>query len=207
MQDSNDYPWYEYGPDKGVRDMEIKVIKTDKEGTITSENVTVIGVAQSELKTENLKEFNNFLVTRKEKAIHTKDGNNLVQYLYEDEDDERGTHLSFETFSPTDDGILSQLMEDTKKKIHLFYEIVNDKFGTKYKIKHIELPDGTWSAPKAKEAWKKGNAVNNRALAMQAASNLFMGAGVQTDEKQDNKRLVEIVIETAQELYDWIKAE
>jgi len=187
--------------------MQVNVIKTAQDGTITKETVEVKGVAKSELTiAENWREFDGILVDRTEKALKMKDGKELSQYIYNDEQDSRGTQLNLETFSPTDDGILSQLMEDKKKNIHLYYEIHTDNYGTKFRIKAIELPDGTWTAPKAKEAWKKGNAVNNRALAVQSASALFMGSCV-ADGKEQNEAVVAEVLAIADKLYEWIKSE
>lgn len=186
--------------------MEINVLKTDDKGVITSEPQTITGITETELqKNDKWRDFHDFIVDRTEKEITMKDGNKIRQVIFQDAEDDRGTRLNLETFSPTDDGIISKLMEG-KEKIHLFYEVVTDKWGTKYKIKAIELPDGTWSAPKAKEAWKKGNTVNNRALAMQAATYLFMGQWIADNDKENEKMLTD-VMKTADELYNWIKSE
>lgn len=178
--------------------MEVKVIKTDKDGNITAENTTIEGVKDF-VPAENLKEFDGTLVHREEKTINLKDGKKLNQFIYNDEQDERGTQLNLETFSPTDDAILAKLMEEHKGKVHMYYEIVTNDYGTKFKIKAIQLPDGTWSVPKAKEAWKKGNMVNNRALAVQAAATVFMGTA------NDEKDPTEAVLKMAADFYEWIK--
>ena len=181
--------------------MEIKVIKTDKDGNITSEDVKIEGVKDF-TPDEKWTEFKGDLVERTEKEINLKDGKKLIQYIYHDAADERGAQLILETFSPTDDGILAKLMEG-KDPVHLYFQKEENSYGVKFKIKAIQLPDGTWSVPKAKEAWKKGNMVNNRALAMQSAATLFQGTG-DIDEK-GNAEVVKAVIATAEQLYEWIK--
>lgn len=181
--------------------MEINVIKTGRDGEMTSEKMTIKG-EENFTPPEHYKEFDGVLVHREEKTINLKDGKKLLQYIYNDEQDERGTQLNLETFSPTDDAILAKLMEDHKGKVHLYYEIATNDYGTKFKIKAIQLPDSTWAIPKAKDAWKKGNIVNNRALAVQAAATLFHGTG--DINPKDNKSVVEAVLATAEELYAWI---
>lgn len=128
--------------------MEVKVIKTDKDGNITAETQTIVGEA-TYTPPENFKEFDGVIVHREEKSINLKDGKKLTQFIYNDEQDERGTQLNLETYSPTDDAILAKIMEDHKGKVHLYYEITTNDYGTKFKIKAIQLPDGTWSIPKA----------------------------------------------------------
>lgn len=198
---------YESEKNKGVQNMEVTIIKTAENGDITKEQQTITGVPRADLKVdEKWREFTGALIEREEKQINLKDGKKLTQFIYRDAQDERGAQLVMETFSPTDDGVIAKLMEDTKKDIHLFYEVHTDNFGTKFRIKAVELPDGTWTAPKAKEAWRKGNAVNNRALAMQASAYLFMGAMIAGDDAANEKVLAD-VIKTADKLYEWIKAE
>lgn len=177
--------------------MEVTVIKTDKDGNMTSEKTTIEGVKDFTPAPE-LVEFKGKLVAREEKTINLKDGKKLNQYIFNDEADERGAQLNLETFSPTDDAILSKLMEG-KDDIHLYYEKIKNDYGIKFKIKAVQLPDGTWSVPKAKESWKKGNIVNNRALAMQAASNIFMGS------YNEEKDPTDAVIAMAEKFYEWIK--
>lgn len=182
--------------------MKVDIIKTAEDGNITKETVEITGIPKSDLKIEqNWREFDGVLVERTEKPLNLKDGKKLTQFIYNDEQDSRGTQLNLETFSPTDDGILAKLMEDKTKQIHLYYEIHTDNYGTKFRIKAIELPDGTWTAPKAKEAWRSGNAKNNRAIAMQAAATVFMGS---YNDKED---VTPAIIKMAEDMYTWIKAE
>lgn len=187
--------------------MEIKLIKTDQDGNITAETQTITGVAETELsKTDKWKQFEGFLIERTEKVIHGKDGKpDFKQVIFNDTQDDRGMQLNLETFSPTDDAIIAQLMEG-KEKIKLYYEIVTNDYGTKFRIKAIQLPDGTWSAPKAKDSWKKGSATNNRALAMSAAASLYseLFAVVKPAER---KAIVEEIVATAEVMYEWIKLE
>lgn len=185
--------------------MDIKIIKTDKDGNITSQEQHISGIAESELvKTDKWREFTGILIERKEKVIHGQSGD-FTQVIYNDEEDDRGTQLNLETFSPTDDAILSQLMEG-KDKISLYYEIVTNDYGTKFRIKAIKLPDGTWSAPKAKDSWKKGSATNNRAHAMAAAAQIFAEVfGASTAKERADT--IEEVIKTAEVFYAWINTE
>lgn len=187
--------------------METKLIKTDQDGNITAETQTITGVAETELsKTDKWKQFEGFLIERTEKVIHGKDGKpDFKQVIFNDTQDDRGMQLNLETFSPTDDAIIAQLMEG-KEKIKLYYEIVTNDYGTKFRIKAIQLPDGTWSAPKAKDSWKKGNATNNRAVAMQAAAGLYseLFAVVKPAER---KSIIDEVISCAEAMYEWIKLE
>lgn len=177
--------------------MEVKIIKTDESGELRTETVTVTGVQEGELqKADNWRKFKGHLIDRTEKEITLKDGKKLNQVHYMDEQDERGAQLVLEVWSPTDDAILAE-DHKAKRESELYYEMVTNDYGTKFKVKAIKLPDGTWSAPKAKNAWKKGNMVNNRALAVQAASTLYMGA--YTDQTAAD------IIETAEELYKWIE--
>ena len=177
--------------------MELKISKYDKEtDKFIEDTVKLEGIKDFKPETD-WREFNAKLVDREEKVIAFKNGNKAKQFLFKDAEDERGTQLTLETWSSTDDALISQLM-DEDKAVHIWYEMKKTDYGTKFNIKAIELPDGTWSVPKAKEAWKKGNAQNNRALAIQAASMLFMSGG---------KEQVDEVMETAQKFLDWIKAD
>lgn len=182
--------------------MEVTVIKTADDGELTKETVTVTGVPESELeKGENWKHFKGHLVERTEKQIPIVDKNTqqkktLTQVIYNDAPDERGAQMMLEVWSPTDDGILSA-DHTAKRESELYYEVIKNDYGVKFKVKAIKLEDGTWSAPKAKSAWKKGSMVNNRALAMQAAAGLFQGGG-------GDDKVIEEVIATADKLYEWI---
>lgn len=183
--------------------MEVNVIKTDKDGNLSKEVQTITGVPESELKKEDTwREFKGFLIERNEQVINTKSGSQIKRVTFNDEQDERGTQLVLETFSPTDDAILSKLMEK-KEKIHMFYEIKTDNYGTKFRIKAIQIPDGTWTAPKAKEAWRAGSAKNNRASALNIAA-IMLAPEYATLKQADKDKVVGRMITIAEELYQWI---
>lgn len=177
--------------------MELIVSKFNKDtNKFEDEKVTIEGVKDPQLQPE-WKEYTGRLVEREEKEIEFKSGGKGKQFIYKDEEDDRGAQLILETWSSTDDGIISQLMSDGKP-VHLYYEIKKTNYGNKFTIKAVQLPDATWSVAKAKEAWKKGNVQNNRALAVQASAMLYMSGG---------KDQIDDVLATAEKFLDWIKAD
>lgn len=175
--------------------MEVTISKYNKEtDKFEDEKISIEGVKEMQPLPE-WKEYTGKLIEREEKDIAFKNGNKAKQFIYKDTEDDRGMQFVLQSWSSTDDAIIKGLMA-LGEDVHAYYEMKKTDYGTNFIIKAVQLPDGTWSVAKAKEAWKKGNAQNNRALAIQASAMLYMSGG---------KEQAKDVIATAQEFLDWIK--
>ena len=98
--------------------MELKISKYDKEtDKFIEDTVKLEGIKDFKPETD-WREFNAKLVDREEKVIAFKNGNKAKQFLFKDAEDERGTQLTLETWSSTDDALISQLM-DEDKAVHI----------------------------------------------------------------------------------------
>lgn len=116
-------------------------------------------------------------------------------WIFKSSEDENGVVMAFVTFSSTQFAVVNDALLN-QRATKIVYQLPA-KFGS-FNIVSAELPDGTFSAKEAREAWKKGNKANNRASVMTSAVSFEIAKG---------KPTIEGVIATAEELLKWVEKE
>lgn len=122
-----------------------------------------------------------------------KTGNGKPYWIFSAAEDEMGRVVRFVTFSSTIKAIIEDALTN-ERALTLVYQLP-EKYGS-FTLVSAELPDGTFSAKEAREAWKKGNKANNRAQVITAAA-MVSGKEAGTDE----------VIAVAEILLKWVEKE
>ena len=141
--------------------------------------------------TDQQRKWKGTIVNRQDK----KSGAGRDFWLYSDLPDDRGLNQVFAVFSTTDKAIIDYYLK-AATEFEMVYD-KNAKYGS-FNIDHIGLPDGTWATKEAKNAWKKGNKANNRALALNSAAILQAGKKESDDQT---------VIDIAEVFIAWIEKE
>lgn len=134
-----------------------------------------------------------------EDMVAKKTQKDTPYWIFSSSEDENGVIMQFTTFSSTQKAVIEDALIGLRP-LGIVYQLPA-KFGS-FNVVSAELPDGTFSAKEAREAWKKGNKANNRATVIQSAVALV------TWQKFDaGLDAINQAIAYAEELLKWVEKE